>query len=137
MLAPAVLALIVLIGSLITHPPTPSNRFRNFAKTELPTDIQNLHFHFTGGGIADYGDTYYFETSPREVDRLISDMRLREDEYFGREGLSHTPVSALPGCPDFSLWQDAKQFRRDDNGWFYYLITDATKTKVYMLIGCI
>ena len=136
-LAPAFLALVVSIGSLIIHPPSPTNRFKSFAKAELPKEIQNLHYHFSGGGIADYGDTYYFETIPNEVDRLVADIGLTEDEYYGREGLSHTPVSQLPDCPDFSTWSGATQYRADDDGWFYYLITDATKTKVYILIGCL
>lgn len=138
-LAPAILALVVSIGSLIMKPPTPENRFKSFAKVELPNRIQNLHYDFSGGGIVDYGDTYYFETTPDEVDRLIADMRLKEDEYYGREGLSHTSVSRLPDCPDFSAWSGAKQYRANDEetGWFFYLITDASRTKVYMLIGCI
>jgi hypothetical protein len=138
-LAPAALALIASAGSLIIHPPTPSNRFKGSAKTELPTEIQNLHYHFSGGGIADYGDTYYFETTPDEVDRLIVAMNLKEDQYYGRERLSHTPVSTLPDCPDFSAWTGGKQYRAHDDGtgWFYYMIIDASKTKVYMLIGCI
>jgi len=107
-LAPAVLALIVVIGSLIINPPTPTNRFKHFAKTELPTKIKNLHYHFSGGGIADYCDTYYFETTPNQVDQLIVAMNLEEDPYYGQEELSYTPVSPLPDCPDFSTWIGAK-----------------------------
>jgi len=138
-LAPAALVLIATIGGLLFQPPTPSKRFKNFAKTELPANVQNLHYHFTGGGIADYGDTYYFETTPEEVERIISEMRLDEDEFYGQEGLTHTTVSPLADCPDFSTWDGAKQYRGwdDRQHWFYYLITDATRTKVYMMIGCI
>lgn len=138
-LAPALLVLLATIGGLLFQPPTPSRRFKNFAKTELPANAQNLHCHFTGGGVADYGDTYYFETTPQEVERIIAEMRLDEDEFYGREGLTHTTVSPLVGCPDFSTWEGARQYRGwDDNQhWFYYLITDASRTKVYMMIGCI
>lgn len=135
-LAPAVLFMLAPIGGLILYPPTPSHRFKHLAKTELPGDIQNLHFHFSGGGMADYSDTYYFETSPEEVDRLISDMGLEEDLNFHNKR-SDTSVSALPDCPDFTSWPDAKQYRRHDDGWFYYLITDASKSRVYILIFCI
>ena len=138
-LAPAVLVLLATIGSLLFQPPTPSKRFKNFAKTELPTNAQNLHYQFTGGGIADYGDTYYFETTPDEVDRIIAEMRLSEDELYGREGLTHTSVSPLADCPDFSTWDGAKQYKGwdDKQHWFYYLITDASRTRVYMMVGCI
>jgi len=138
-LAPAMLVLIATIGNLLFHPPTPSVRFKEFTKTELPTNAQNLHCHFTGGGIVDYSDTYYFETTPDEVDRIVAALRLSEDEFFGREGLTHTSVSALAGCPDFSTWDGAKQYKGwdDEQHWFYYLITDASRTKVYMMVGCI
>lgn len=138
-LAPAVLVLLAMIGGLLFQPPTPSRRFKGFAKTELPSNARNLHYHFSGGGVADYGDTYYFETTPDEVGRIIGDMRLEADEFYGREGLTHTSVSRLPGCPDFSTWKGAKQYKGwdDRQHWFYYLITDATRTKVYMMIGCI
>jgi hypothetical protein len=138
-LAPAVLVLLATIGGLLVQLPTPARRFKNFAKTELPANAENLNYHFSGGGVADYGDTYYFETTPEEVDRIIGDMRLEEDEYYGREGLTHTSVSALPGCPDYSTWKAAKQYKGwdDKQHWFYYLITDDSRTKVYMMIGCI
>lgn len=138
-LAPAVLVLLATIGGLIFEPPTPSRRFKSFARTELPLNARNLHYHFTGGGVADYGDTYYFETSPEEVARIIGEMNLDEDELYGREGLTYTTVSRLPDCPDFSAWKGAKQYKGSDKRehWFYYLITDATRTKVYLMIGCI
>jgi hypothetical protein len=138
-LAPSILIVIVMIGSLIVDPPSPTRRFKNFAKTELPANAQNLNFRFSGGGFADYADTYYFKTTPEEVDRIIADMGLAEDELYGREGLSHTTVSRLDGCPDFSSWEGAKQFQGwdDRQHWFYYLITDSTRTEVYVMVGCI
>lgn len=138
-LAPAVLVFLAMIGGLIFQPPTPSRRFKSFAKTELPPNARNLHYHFSGGGVADYGDTYYFETTPEEVERIIGEMRLNEDEFYGRKDLTHTTVSRLPGCPDISTWEGAKQYTGwdDQQNWFYYLITDDTRTKVYMMVGCI
>ena len=138
-LAPSILIVTVMIGSLIFDPPRPANRFKNFAKTELPANAQNLCFQFRGGGFADYSDTYYFKTTPEEVDRIIADMGLSEDEFYGREGMSHTTVTQLEGCPDFSSWEGAKQFKGWDERqhWFYYLITDSTRTQVYVMVGCI
>jgi 4-amino-4-deoxy-L-arabinose transferase-like glycosyltransferase len=138
-LAPSILIAILSIGSLLTNPQSPSNRFKRFAKTNLPANAQDLHFHFTGGGFADYGDTYFFRTTPSEVDRLISDLRLSEDEFYGQEGMSHAIVSPFSDCPDFSSWKGGKQFKGWDERqrWFYYLITDSTRTQVYVMIGCI
>ena len=138
-LAPAVLVFLATTGGLLFQPPSPTRRFKKFAKTELPASAENLHYHFSGGGVSDYGDTYYFETSPEEVDRIIREMRLDEDEYNGQEGLGHKVVSVLPGCPDYSRWEGAKQYKGwdDKRHWFYYLITDGSRTKVYMMIGSI
>ena len=137
-LAPAVLMFLVAIGGLVFQPQTPSERFQRFAVTEFPTNAHNIRCHFSGGGIADYTDTYYFETTPEEVDRIIRELDLEEDILYGREGLTHTAVSPLPNCPDFKTWVGAKQYRAndDDSDWFYYLITDASRTKVYMMIFC-
>lgn len=138
-LAPAVLVLLTSIGDLILHPQTASKRFKNSAKTELPSNAQNLHFHFSGGGLADYSDTYYFETTPEEVDRLIAEMKLSEDENYGIEGLFYTPISPLEKYPDFSTWKDAQQYTGldDKKHWFYHLITDTSRTKVYIMVGCL
>jgi hypothetical protein len=138
-LAPAGLALLATLGGLLFQPPTPSSRFKSFANTELPPNARNLHYHFSGGGFADYGDTYYFETTPEEVGRIIGDLRLDVDESYGHGGLTHASFAQLPGCPDYSTWEGATQYRGwdDRKHWFYYLITDATRTKVYMMIGCI
>ncbi|RYD68087.1 MAG: hypothetical protein EOP83_01490 [Verrucomicrobiaceae bacterium] len=138
-LGPAVLALITSIGGLLFQPATPSRRFKNLAKTELPSNAQNLRYHFEGGGIADYNDTYYFETTPDEIERIIADMGLSEDRLFGSEGLRHTPISPLPSGPDFWTWEGAKQYQGWDQNqhWFYYMITDASHTRAYVLVGCI
>ena len=137
-LAPSILILILMIGSLLVDPPSPTNRFKRFAKTELPTNAQNLHFHFAGGGFADYADTYYFKTTPMEVDRLIADLGLAEDEFYGRDRMSHTSITQLPDCPDFTSWEGSKHFKGWDKWqhWFYNLITDSTRTHVYIMVGC-
>ena len=137
-LAPSILIVAVMIGLLVVDPPNPTKRFARFTKTTLPLNAQGLHFHFTGGGFADYGDTYYFQTTPSEVERLIDDLGLAEDDVYGHEGISYTIIKQLEGCPDFSSWKGAKQFKGwdEEQHWFYYLITDSTRTQVYMMVGC-
>lgn len=89
--------------------------------------------------MASYHDTYYFEAPPEEIDRLIAKMGLQKDMSYGKEGdvMSHTLVSPLPGCPDFATWEDAQQFRGSEDGVFTYLITDPSRTQVYVSINCI
>jgi hypothetical protein len=62
--------------------PTAANRSSRLADTPLPAAARNLKFELRGGGIADYSDTCYFETSPAEVDRLIREIGLVEDEFY-------------------------------------------------------
>ena len=134
-LAPALLLLLATVVSLIFNPPTAANRFSRLADAPLPADAVNLKFELRGGGIADYSDTYYFETTPEEVDRLIREIGLVEDEFY-------TPSShrfrKLPGAPDPAGWQGSRRFRKSDarGHWFHELITDGTKTRVYVQIMC-
>jgi len=138
-LAPAILWTLLSIASLIIDPPTAKRRFLTFAGTNLPTNNQDLHRDFTGGGLTDYSDTWYFRTTPDEVDRLILEMKLEPDKQYGDKEISYTPIRPLTGWPDLNAWEGAVQYQRCDekSGWFYYLITDATRTQVYILIGCI
>lgn len=138
-LAPSVLLVLGMLGGLLVDPPTPSRRFRDFAKIEMPSNVRNLRYQLKGGGIADYSDTYYFETTPEEVERIIAGMSLDEDKFYGREGLTLTSIKKLPDCPDFSMWKGARKYKGSDEtmNWFYELITDDSRTKVYMRIGCI
>ncbi len=139
MLAPSIVLALLLISSLITNPPNPFIRFKNFTKTELPSNAQDLEYRFSGGGLADYFDTYYFKTTPAEVDRLIANLGLHEDNYYGQNDMTHTIIKSLPGCPDFKSWEGARQYKGMDERqhWFYHIITDSTRTHVYIVVGCI
>jgi len=139
MFGPSILMCLLSIVSLVTNPPTPSHRFKQLAKADLPAKMESLNYYFSGGGLADYHDTYYFKTSSAEIDRLIREMGLEEDEFYGDRSTSHTIISPLPGSPDFKKWPEHIQFRggRDEGSWHYYLITDKLKTQVYINVGCI
>ena len=135
-IAPSFLMFVFFLATLAIDPPTASHRFKQFAKTELPGNLQEFHYRFAGGGIADYSDTYYFKTTPEEMVLLIAGMRLEPDEFYGR----HDKRYSLPGCPEVSEWKGVRQYRRVPEGegadWFYYLVTDETKTQAYVWIGC-
>jgi hypothetical protein len=137
-LAPSIALLIYFVGSLVFWPETPNERFKRFTGVSLPASVSNLHWHFSGGGIADYDDTYYFTCKSEETDRLIKNMKLEKDPYFEKEG-GYSPVNVLPNCPDYSTWDGLSQYRggKDNGEWFYYLLTDSSKTKVYVVVGCI
>ena len=139
MFGPSILMCLLSISSLVTNRPTPKYRFKQLAKADLPANLESLNYRFSGGGLSDYSDTYYFKTSSAEIDRLIREMGLEEDEFYGDSSTSHTIISPLPGSPDFKKWLDHKQFRggRDLGSWHYYLITDKLKTQVYINVGSI
>ena len=139
MFGPSILMCLLSISSLVTNLPTPKYRFKQLAKADLPANLESLNYRFSGGGLSDYSDTYYFKTSSAEIDRLIREMGLEEDEFYGDSSTSHTIISPLPGSPDFKKWLEHKQFRggRDEGSWHYYLITNKLKTQVYINVGCI
>lgn len=139
MLGPSIVMSLLSLYSLFADPPTARQRFSKFAKTELPVTLSDLKTNFTGGGLADYGDTYYFKTSSAEIDRLIREMKLEEDKYYSQQKSPYSIIKVLPDSPDYRKWVGAKKFTAwdDRKRWFYHLITDATKTQAYVFVGCI
>ena len=138
--APALAVFLLSIANIVQHPSTPTARFERYSKTKLPADAQGLHYSFSGGGFADYGDSYYFQTSPAEVDRLIKEMKLELDSLFLDEEarkMRSGQVPLLPDCPDHRQWKGASLWMRMEEGWFYHLLHSADKTQIYIYIGCI
>jgi hypothetical protein len=137
-MGPAMLMSLFTLGMLVFQPPSAARRFESFTKTKLPENLTDLETHFSGGGIADYGDTYYFKTSSAEIDRLIREMKLEEDKYYSAEESSYSMIKALPNCPDYGKWVGAKKYTGwdDREHWFYHLIADSSKTQAYIFVGC-
>ncbi len=136
MLGPSILMCLLSLFSLLSSPPTPERRFERLAKAEFPRQVEDLKTRFTGGGLTDFGDTYYFKTTSTEIDRLIREMKLTEDESF--ENSSYSGWARLPGSPSYEDWKGAKQYKWSDSRdhWFSSLITDSGKTQAYIFIGC-
>lgn len=138
-LGPAALAFMAQMGSLLVSPPTAKERFKRLSGADLPEQVEDLRVHFTGGGMADFGDTYYFTCAPEVTDGLIRTMKLEEDRLFRSEEMGIEPYSIVPlrdGWPDYRSWDGLIQYRGGEQGWFYYLLTDESRTRVYTYIGC-
>ncbi|MES2738663.1 MAG: hypothetical protein V4672_20270 [Verrucomicrobiota bacterium] len=135
-IAPALLWFFGQLSSLITSPPTPQHRLKQYAGASLPLVTEGLRYYFRGGGVADYSDTYYFKCSKDDVDRLILEMQLERDPSFGQLE-AWGPIAALRDAPDPKTWKSATMYRRNDGGWFYYLLVNAGSTEVYIHYGCI
>ncbi|MDB4577318.1 hypothetical protein N9115_01465 [bacterium] len=121
---------MINLSSLITRPPTPSVRFEWTTKTALPENAKELRHFFSGGGVADYHDTYYFQTSPEEVDRLILGMKLEHDKSWELKPHYH-PL-------EMETWDQPKAFSHYDEeaSWLYSLVTDSSRTKVFVRVSC-
>ncbi len=135
-LLPAFLALGGVLLSLVISPPTPQRRFEAFTPSKLPQNVQNLRANYFGGGFVDYTDTYFFETTNDEIERLISDLELEPHTAYSR---NYSPIKQIEGWPDFKDWK-GKEFYSgwdDDEHWFYYLLREESGTKVYLVVGCI
>jgi len=136
MLAPAVAMAVYCLGVLLVNPPTPARRFQSHVNVELPKNVQNLQWSFSGGGFDGFTDTYYFKTSPEEVGRLIMEMNLTLDTGGTIRNASGLP--RLPDAPDPAQWPGVVRFFRhgqgEQAGWGYELLTDATRTHVFIRI---
>jgi len=135
-LAPSLSMFVWTAGSLVFEPPTASTRFERFVEAKFPENAEELHVFFSGGGLADYGDAYFFKTTPEEVDRLIREMDLSLQSHSEPEGF---PVVEIAECPSFSLWAGPQHYKggSHESGWFYDLVVDASRTQVYLRVGCI
>jgi len=128
-------ALTLTIAGLIFDPTTPAGRLKHFTSADIPTSARDLRAHFSGGGLADYGDFYYFRCEPTDTEALISALHLKLDD--SSSGWFEKPP--FPGWPNPADWAGSTLYigGRDNFSWFYYLRTDATRQQVYLFIGCI
>ena len=109
---------------------------------DMPAEAEGLLYYFSGGGIADFGDTYYFRTSPEEIDRMLREMKLTgsgslgESPWMERDGWVK---ELLPGFSGMAEWGEIKQYSRYDEErfWFFELAHDEAKTQVIIHLGCI
>ncbi len=131
-LAPSWLVFTLFIAGLLFSPPTAGRRFRDRTKIDLPGDASDLRYKLTGGGFADKIDTYYFRTSPQQVERLIEGVKLTERKSDLESGDS--PIPRLPDAPDPRSWVGASFYCRNEGNWWYYLLANSSKTEVYILI---
>lgn len=132
---PGIAALVAAIAGLILSPTTPARRLKQFTGADFPASARDLRTHFTGGGVADFGDTYYFRCSPADTDALIRTLGLKPTDRYDQHFFSERP---FPSWPDPSTWAGSMLYRggKDDGGWSYYLRTDAAREQVYLLIAC-
>lgn len=137
-LAPAAIQSFVLLSQLVSFPPTARGSFKQFTKAEIPEDARKTQYHLWGGGMADYSISYYFECSQESVAKLITSMQMGEGFEITPQYAPHMPhIGRLTSPPDLARWTGGKSYSREDGGWTFYLVTDPTKTKVYIWMCCI
>lgn len=98
----------------------------------LPANAKNIRTYYSGGGFADKGDEFYFETTPEEVDRLIGELALQRDiSTDWPERVQR--LMPLPDAP--TRWAGAVKYYGDRNSVeFYMLITDGTRRRVWIQV---
>jgi hypothetical protein len=113
----------------------PGRRFERFTGVRFPADARNLTTHHSGGMIADITAIYQFTCEPRETDRLVRELGLKQESTLG------TSVIGGPGggfSPTAAGWADPSRFRSDGkvgNADFLELFTDGTGTRVRIIYG--
>jgi hypothetical protein len=133
--SPGIAALALAIIGLVFSPTTPATRLKRFTGADLPSSAHDIRTHFSGGGFADYSDTYFFRCSSTDTNKLIQALHLGLAEPHDKEMFHRIS----PDWPDPSTWLGSSIYRggRDNGAWFYYLLTDSSREQVYLLIGCI
>ena len=141
-LMPSISVLTISAASLLHSPPTAEGRFLQTTGISLPEQREATHWHFSGGGLADYFDVYYFRTRPGEVQRLIQELKLEQvDNPRGTfNSNSFKAIQKKWGTPNpfdwenFSLYYSTSGERQE---WHHCLMTTEDQTGVYVIVGCI
>ncbi len=137
-LAPAVVQAFSVVIGLFLSPPTAHGSFKRFAGAEIPSDARNVNYHLSGGGLADYSITYYFECSPESLDKLTTEMKMVAGAELTDESVHYLPlIKNLPGCPDPKQWVGGRHYSSEQGSWDFTVIVDPTRTKVYVWMWCI
>ncbi|MBK1833610.1 hypothetical protein [Roseibacillus ishigakijimensis] len=143
-LLPSLAFLCLQMTAAVNDYPTPTKRFRDLTKIDFPETAQNIQTYFYGGGLADYGDFYYFETSATETQRLIRQLKLSSPGRQGQDDLKFAirtePLKNLfPKAPSLSppsAWTVHSGADEEANR-HYTLITDVSQTKVFLSVSSI
>lgn len=137
-LAPSIAALAFTIIGLIQSPPTARGSFSNFTKAEIPAEAKNVKYHLRGGGVSDYSIAYYFECSSESLEKLVREMQMGEERDLTAESIHYMGLQKeLPNSPDPTQWVGGRIYSREAGSWDFNVITDPTKTKVYVWMWCI
>jgi len=133
LMAPAWLFVILILAGLIFSPPVAEKRFERSMGSRLPDDAKNFSSELIGGGMYDRRDTFYFETTPGEVDRLIRETGLIEEDSFTEDNVSRI-FKPLANHSMFRSLEKPTLFKLFEGSCFRYLITDSSETHVFVSI---
>ena len=113
----------LLTYSVITRPTSPE-LFEQITGVAFPENYSEAFFSHVGGGLTDHSHIFAFTTSPEETERLIQELNLRPSDSLSHAGFDQI-LANYPG---------GKIYYRSDTGrnWYYDLITDETRTKVWI-----
>lgn len=112
----------LLTYSIVTRPSSPE-RFEQITGVAFPENYSEAFFSHVGGGITDHSHVFVFNTSPEETERLIQELDLhpRDSSDGGFDQI-------LEAHPDGKIYYRADE----DRNWYYELVTDVTRTKVWI-----
>ena len=121
---------IVDIGSAIYQRATPKQALQRWTGVAFPQGA-TIHRHsYFGGGLADARYVFVFTCSAEETGRLIRELELSGNPF-------HEAYSRRPEI-DLEVWQPAEDWSQADgkgSADYLELITDSTRTKVYLAFG--
>ncbi len=133
-ISPGLVYFVIGLSGLITSPPTAAGRLKKTGGVELPSTARDILTRFTGGGLTDYSDIYYFHCSPADTAQLIQALQLEPLELAEeKERAGQSPGPIPPGWPDPSTWHESTTYKRwiEERGRSYTLLTDSSREQVY------
>lgn len=133
LMTPAWLVVILILAGLIFSPPAAEKRFERSMGSRIPDDAKHFSAELIGGGMYDRRDTFYFETTPGEVDRLIREARLLEADSFTEDNVSRI-FKPLANDSMLKSLEKPALFKLFEGNRFRYLFTDSSKTRVFVSI---
>ena len=133
--APVLVRSLPMLGSALHTAQDPEGRYEQRMNCDLPETAENFQAYFSGGGLSDHTDLFYFKATPHEIQSLLES---RPYKLRAPESLKYFFIPNPPdGWPNPKNWDDLNVYTVDEGSWFYHVLTNKDQTQAFIIAGCI
>lgn len=131
--APVLACSLLMLGSTLLTALDTEGRFEQRMNCELPESAENFHAYFSGGGLSDHTDLFYFKISPHDIQHLLESRpyTLRAPETLTYFFIPDPPT----GWPNPKNWDGLKVYTLDEGFWSYHILINHDQTQVFIIAG--